>query len=87
MTTKRKRGCLHLPVRLSRPTTALAINRQRNTHVGVYSTPVKCALKVTRTLAAHYGAVYDTPRGVTPAVSLIAISIVVVSIRPKTKRQ
>ena len=44
MTTKEKRGIWLLPVRYSRPTTALVVNRQSDTHaVGIYATPVKRA--------------------------------------------
>ena len=61
MTTYKKRGCLHLPVRLSWPTTAPEKNRQRNTHVEVYRYTVKCAYEDTRILAAHYGVWYTHP--------------------------
>ena len=39
----KKRGCLTSACFCSRSSTTHAINRQRNTHVGVYDTSVKCA--------------------------------------------
>ena len=53
-----------MPVRRSGPSTASAKNRQRNTHVGVYSTPVKCALRLLEPRST-LRRVYTTPRGVT----------------------
>lgn len=55
LATNEKRGCLHLPVRRSGPSTASAkTDRETSTH-GVYRYTVKCAYEDTSILAAHYG--------------------------------
>ena len=77
--TNKKRRCLHLPVRLSWPTTAPEKNRQRNIHVKVYRYTVKCAYEDTCILAAHYGVWYTHPVAITSAMFLFLCSIVVVS--------
>ena len=71
MTTYKNCGCLHLPVRCSGLPQPFGINRQRNTHVGVYSTPVKCASEDMVSPRSTLRRVYATPRGVTPAMFLI----------------
>ena len=68
-----------MPVRRSRPSTASEKNRQRNTHLGVYSTPVKCASEDMISPRSTLRRVYTTPRGVTPAFVLDRYPIVVVS--------
>lgn len=79
MTTYEKRGCFHLPVPLFWPTTANSKkNKQRNIHVEVYRYTVKCASEDMVSPRSTLRRVYTTPRGVTPALSWLAISIVVV---------
>ena len=76
---------MHLPVRRSRPTTAYEENRQRNTHAGVYRYTVKCALRKHVPRSTLRSLIY-TPRGSYPCDVLVLSSSVVVSKRPKTKR-
>ena len=83
---KEKRGCLHLPVRLSWPTTAITVNRQRNNHVEVYRYTVKCASEDMVSPRSTLRSLIYTPRGSHPCNVLVLSSIVVVSKRPKTKR-
>ena len=62
MTTKEKRGIWLLPVRYSRPTTALVVNRQSDTHaVGIYSTPLKVCLMAWLAICTPTGTVYTYP--------------------------
>ena len=79
-------GAQHLPVRRSRPTTAQAIKQIELTPTLENIDTRKVCVEDTissRTLRR----VYTTPRGSHPSMPLIANSIVVVSKRPKTKRQ
>ena len=75
---KRKTWVLSSACSSSRPTTALTVNRQRNTHAGEYSTPVKCALRILDPRST-LRRVYTTPRGRHLCNVLDRSSIVVVS--------
>ena len=63
---------------ISRPSTALVVNRQSKPHVGEYSTPVKCALRMHNPRST-LRRVYITPRGNYLAFVLDYYSIVEVS--------
>ena len=84
LTTKEKTWVLSSACSSSRPTTALTVNRQRNTHVGVYITPVKCASEDMVSPRSTLRRVYTTPRGRHLCNVLDRSSIVVVS---KTKNK
>ena len=64
ISTYQKRGCLHLPVRRSRPSTAIVIELAEQTPTQeLHIHTIKCAWRAQSTLAAHYGVAYNTPRG------------------------
>ena len=65
---------------------SLEENRQRNNHVEVYRYTVKCASEDMVSPRSTLRRVYTTPRGSHPCNVLVLSSIVVVSKRPKTKR-
>jgi len=69
---------------ISWPSTALVVNRQRNTHVGVY-TPLSVLVRTWLALAAHYGEYMLRPVAVTPAMFLTTIRLWKFR-NPKTKR-
>ena len=63
LTTKEKRGIWLLPVRYSRPTTALVVNRQSDTHaVGIYNTPLKVCVMAWLAIGTPTGTVYTYPQ-------------------------
>ena len=68
------------------PTTAKLKTDKVNTHAGVYRYTVKCAYEDTYILAAHYGEYILHPVELPLHLSWFCISIVVVSMDPKTNR-
>ena len=65
-----KRGCLHLPVRCSRPTTALQKEQTEKQPRWSIQTTVKCALRIPDPRST-LRRVYTTLHGVTPAFVLV----------------
>ena len=65
---------------------SLEENRQRNNHVEVYRYTVKCASEDMVSPRSTLRSLIYTPRGSHPCNVLVLNSIVVVSKRPKTKR-
>ena len=76
-----------MPVRCSRPSTALVIKQtEKHPRRSIYYTRKVC-VRAQSTLAAHNGVVYDTPRGVTPAFVFELPFDCGSFEQPKTKRQ
>ena len=76
---KEKRGIWLLPVCYSRPTTALVVNRQSDTHAsGIYECPIKVCMTAWLAVGTPTGRIY-LPVASTSALFSTTNSIVVVS--------
>ena len=73
--TYKKRGCLHLPVRRSRPTTAHSRKQPEKHPRGSILYTVKCASEDMVSPRSTLRRVYATPRGNYPCIVLVYYSI------------